>query len=55
MQGRDTEAIEAFNYIARINRSHNRIDPETRFVEAVTTCKTNGNETTERSNDDAFN
>jgi len=35
MQGQEAEAIETLNYIARINCSKNRIDPDTRFVEAA--------------------
>jgi|Transcript_9071 hypothetical protein len=35
LQGRQAEAIDAFNRIAKINRSHNRIESDATFVEAV--------------------
>ena len=34
LQGRDAEAIQVLNYIGRINRSPNRINPDTQFIEA---------------------
>jgi len=35
LQGQEAEAIKTLNYIARINRSKNRIERGTRFVEAA--------------------